>query len=225
MKRTIQNILFAILVIILASCAGLGIGNKAQSEFEKGLSLFNKSKYIEAIPYFESATELDSDFYEAYLYLGRSYLNTGQYAKSLNPLRTAYNLSPEEARSEIKNILVDSLFNIATSSLKEGNLSNFNSNIAEILQLKENSRQAKTELANDLISFGLSELKEGNFSNSIETFKTALNLSPNSFDAYLGLANAYFKEGNVLKALTNARKALQINPDSQEALSIYNSFK
>ena len=222
-----RNLLLVAMILSISSCGGLGnFGglSGAQAEFEKGLKLFNQSKFFEAIPFFVKATELDSNYYKAFLYLGRSYINTGQLLESLNPLRSAYRISPTEARGEILNILVDSLFSLALTSLKSGNLSDFTTNIDEILQLKGNTAQAKLDLVNDLIDFGKDELSNGNISNSIRAFKSILNLSPNNFDAYLGLANAYWKDGNILKAISNVNKALKISPNNEDALSIYNSL-
>lgn len=224
MIKKVMNLSTIMILMLSVSCAGLGISSTARSEFQKGLSLFNQSRYAEAIPYFRSATEEEPEYYEAYLYLGRSFINTGQYASSLGPLRTAYRLSPEKARGEVLDILIDSLFNIATSSLKSGDTSRFQSGLNEILELKGGSDAVKSNIADDLIRFASSEMQNGNYGVAISAFREVLNLAPNSFEAYLGLANAYFSEGNILKAISNAKKALQINPESSEALSIYNNF-
>lgn len=223
--KTKEKIISIVFIFIFTGCAGLGIGNKAQSEFDKGLKLFNQSKYIEAIPYFVKATELDSDYYNAYLYLGISYINSQQYINALNPLRSAYRVSPQKAKGEVINILVDALFSVGLSSLKKGDLTEFTYYINEIIELKGNTSQAKAEITSRLIDFGRKELSDGNISTSIQTFKSAIELSPDNFEAYLGLANAYFKDGEILKAISNAGKALQINPDNQDAISIYNSLK
>ncbi len=224
MKKAI-NMSLVLLIFLSISCAGLGVGNQAKSEFDKGLKLFNQSKYLEAAPYFIKATELDTDYYQAYLYLGRSYINSQQYINALNPLRSAYRVSPKKAQGEVVNILTDALFSVGLSSLKKGNLTEFTTYINEILELKGNTNEAKTDIASDLIKFGKQELSNGNVSTSIDTFKSVLNLTPANFDAYLGLANAYFKDGKIFKALSNVNNALQISPNNEDALSIYNSLK
>ena len=151
MRKKAINLSILFVLAMSVSCAGLGISSTARSEFEKGLSLFNQGRYAEAIPHFRSATEDEPEYYEAYLYLGRSFINTGQYASSLGPLRTAYRLSPEKARGEVLDILIDSLFNIATSSLKSGDTSRFQNSLKEILELKGTSDQVKNEIADNLI--------------------------------------------------------------------------
>jgi len=46
-------------VLILGACAGAQIFPTAESEFEKGIALFNEGKYEQALPYFIKATEMD----------------------------------------------------------------------------------------------------------------------------------------------------------------------
>jgi len=95
-----------LLVVSLGACAGIQ-ARQAQSEFDTGLSLFNRGHYADAIPHFEKATELDPDFGKAYLYLGRSYLNIGKWQEAVPPLRTAFRLSPDETKKEVADMILD----------------------------------------------------------------------------------------------------------------------
>ncbi|MBZ0157422.1 MAG: tetratricopeptide repeat protein [Alphaproteobacteria bacterium] len=101
-----------VLISLLVSCAGFRISG-AKSEFQEGLSLFNRGQYEAAIPHFQKATELDPDLGQAYLYLGRSYLSLRRWSQAITPLRTALRLSPEETRREISNLLIDALLGAA----------------------------------------------------------------------------------------------------------------
>jgi len=105
-NQIIRSVILFLLIASLASCAGIQ-ARQAQSEFDAGLSLFNRGHYDEAIPYFEKATEIDPDFGKAYLYLGRSYLNLGRWSEAVPPLRTAYRLNPGETKKEIADIIFD----------------------------------------------------------------------------------------------------------------------
>lgn len=112
--RLISALSLLMVLSIALSCAGLGGKDPAQAEFDLGLSLFNRGRFEEAVPHFERATEHRPDFGEAYLYLGRSYINLGRWAEALHPLRTAYRLSPGETRKEIMEIILDVLLQNAT---------------------------------------------------------------------------------------------------------------
>ena len=105
--KLIYILLIASCFLSLFSCAGVESKPPAQAEFETGLSFFNRGSYINAIPHFEKATELNPEFGQAYLYLGRTYLNLGRWREALYPLRTAMRLSPEESRKEVADIIMD----------------------------------------------------------------------------------------------------------------------
>jgi tetratricopeptide (TPR) repeat protein len=107
-----------IVCLTMVSCATI-TSYQARSEYDTGLSLFNRGLFSEAIPHFEKATEVDPDFAMAYLYLGRSHVSAGNYAQAINPLRTAYRLSPDNVKNQILDILLDALFNAGQSEIKK----------------------------------------------------------------------------------------------------------
>ena len=117
-KRIQIWLLVTIIGVCLSSCATM-TSYRAQSEYDVGLSLFNRGLFSDAVPHFEKATEIDPDFAMAYLYLGRSYVSAGSYTKAISPLRTAYRLSPDNVKNQIMDILLDALFNAAPSEVKK----------------------------------------------------------------------------------------------------------
>jgi tetratricopeptide (TPR) repeat protein len=117
-KTLLTWFLAALVSLAMVSCATIA-SYQARSEYDTGLSLFNRGQFDEAIPHFEKATEVDPDFAMAYLYLGRSFVSTGNYAKAINPLRTAYRLSPDNVKNQILDILLDALFNAGQSEIKK----------------------------------------------------------------------------------------------------------
>ena len=44
--------------------------------------------------------------------LGRSYLNLGRFMDAVPPLRTAFDLAPDETKNEISNLLLDAMMGI-----------------------------------------------------------------------------------------------------------------
>jgi len=110
LNKILSIVLTFILLNSIFSCAGLQSKREAQDEFDRGLSLFNRGNYEEAITHFTRATDIEPEFGRAYLYLGRSYLNLGKWKEAFPPLRTAFRLSPEESREEITDIIMDYLF-------------------------------------------------------------------------------------------------------------------
>lgn len=96
-------------LFVFCSCAGLGIRSSALYEFDSGYASFNQGKYEQAASHFRKATEMEPSFGKAYLYLGRSYLAMGKFIEAIQPLRTAYELSPDEAKKETFNLILDGL--------------------------------------------------------------------------------------------------------------------
>ncbi|HEX7230938.1 MAG TPA: tetratricopeptide repeat protein [Candidatus Binatia bacterium] len=92
----------------------------AYHSFEQGRTLFNQGRFDEAVSYLEDATREDPEFSQAYLYLGRAYISQSRWRAAIQPLRTAFRLSPKESQQEIMNLLVDAMF---AAALNDFNLS------------------------------------------------------------------------------------------------------
>lgn len=206
---------------MLSSCAGLFIRADARKAFENGLMHFNKGNYKEAVPYFERATEVDPSFSDAYLYLGRSYLNLGEWLKAIPPLRTAFRLAPGKAREEAVHILLDALFGAALSELKKGNFEDSIDYLREALTLNPQFTKARDELSKTLIVLGSRSLSEGNISGAIAAFSEVTVLSPGNIDGHIGLAKAHLQKGNFLKAFRSIQRASDIDPTNTDAEKLF----
>jgi tetratricopeptide (TPR) repeat protein len=220
MKRT-KSLLIITFIFIVSACASLGIFSGAKKEFDQGMAFFNRGHYQEAIPHFEKATEIDTDFGDAYLYLGRSYLNLGKWVQAIAPLRTALRLSPDKSQIEIVSILADALFGAASSEVKKGNFQTSIGFLREALELQPQSEGAKNELFSTLISFGGQLLSVGNMTQAITTFNEAIQLSPNNATGYLGLSKALFKGGDYMKAFQAVQDAIKIDPTNKDVQSFF----
>ncbi|ETW97643.1 MAG: hypothetical protein ETSY1_21865 [Candidatus Entotheonella factor] len=221
MHTIIRCLVVVVVLGGLVSCAGLNLPGDSQSAFEAGLGLFNQGQYEDAIPNFVKATEIDPEFGRAYLYLGRSHLNLRRWSGALAPLRTAYRLSPEETRQEAVQILIDALIGAGSASLAKGNLSESVSLLREAWTLAPESEQVKKPLANALLQSGTQLLSQGKASEAVSAFQEVTQLAPKNFRAYVGLAKSLLQSGNALKALSAAQSALQLAPNSSEALSVF----
>jgi tetratricopeptide (TPR) repeat protein len=111
-KRAIASWLF--LVLFSSGCATLRQFQLGQASFERGLALFDQGRFEDAIPHFREAIADNPDHGQAYLYLGRSYVSVRRWRDAIQPLRTAYRLSPDQAKDEVFNILLDALLAAST---------------------------------------------------------------------------------------------------------------
>jgi len=224
MHTTIRCMATIVILSCLVSCAGLNLPGSSQSAFETGLGLFNQGKYEDAIPHFVKATEIDPEFGRAYLYLGRSQLNLRRWAEALTPLRTAYRLAPEEAKREAVQILIDALIGAGGASLAKGDLRESGSRFREALTLAPESERVKMPLADALLQSGTQLLSQGTAAEAASAFQEVTQLAPKNFQGYLGLARSLWQSGDALKALPAAQSALQLAPNSSEAMSVFALF-
>lgn len=210
---------------MLSSCAGLFIRVDARKAFENGLTHFNQGDYKEAIPYFKRAIEVDPNFSDAYLYLGRAYLNLGEWFKAIPPLRTAFRLAPGKAKEEVVHILLDALFGAALSELKKGNFQGSIDYLKEALTLNPQFTKARDELSRTLIGLGSRSLSEGDISGAIAAFSEVTVISPENIDGYLGLARSFLQKGDLLKAFRAIQKASDIDPMNSDAEMLLKELK
>jgi tetratricopeptide (TPR) repeat protein len=99
-----------VLLVGLTSCSAFTTVPAGQASFDRGLALFNRGHFREAIPHFERATAENPTLAPAYLYLGRSHLSMRRWRDAIQPLRTAHRLSPEGTKHEAFTLLMDALF-------------------------------------------------------------------------------------------------------------------
>lgn len=118
-KKSIASLIFTLTIALTSSCAIIGQGN-----FDQGLMLFNQGRFAEAIPYLEEATYDNPNSAQAYLYLGRAHLSQSNWRAAIQPLRTAFRLSPTDAQQEIMNLIIDAGFAAALNEFRLGDLLN-----------------------------------------------------------------------------------------------------
>jgi len=118
-KKSIASLIITLTVVLTSSCALIGQGN-----FDQGLALFNQGRFAAAIPHFEEATHDNPNSAQAYLYLGRAHLSQSNWRAAIQPLRTAFRLSPTDAQQEIMNLIIDAGFAAALNEFRFGDLLN-----------------------------------------------------------------------------------------------------
>ena len=120
MKNSFGMTYFALVMLLLGGCSSLGHFKPGYDSFERGLALFNQGRFAAAVPYFEDATHENPEFAQAYLYLGRAYISQSQWRSAIQPLRSAFRLSPRGAQQEITDLILDATFAAALNDFKLG---------------------------------------------------------------------------------------------------------
>lgn len=222
------RIAICLLAAFMAACAGLGIGRGARSEFEEGLRLYNAGQYAQAAPRFQRATEQEPEYAEAFLYLGRSYLNQSMWSKALPPLRTAWRLSPEESRGQMLDVLMDALIGAGTSAFEAGNYTDAIGYLREGLQLAPEGSAAGRAVSEQMLNLGGRLLSEGRPADAVGMFQALLQSGPDtrtSLSAYLGLAKAYLRDGRYMEALRAATEATRLDPGLHDPNRLLDSLR
>ena len=119
MGNAFAPIILTMAVALLSSCATLRGLTPGRQSFEAGMASFNQGEFGAAIEHFKLSTLENPNSAQAFLYLGRSYISAGRWKSAIQPLRTAFRLSPHEAKDEIMNLIVDAVFAAANHGLGE----------------------------------------------------------------------------------------------------------
>ena len=120
MKDSLTLTVLALATLLFVSCSSLGRFKPGYESFEHGQALFNQGRFDAAVRYFEDATHVNPEYAKAYLYLGRSYISQSKWRAAIQPLRTAFRLSPREAQQEIMDLILDATFAAALNDFKLG---------------------------------------------------------------------------------------------------------
>ena len=120
MSKVFAPLIFTLAVVLLSSCATLRSFTPGHDSFEEGMASFNQGQFDFAIQHFRKSTLENPNSAQAFLYLARSYISAGRWKSAIQPLRTAFRLSPHEARDEIMNLIVDAVFAAATMDSSSG---------------------------------------------------------------------------------------------------------
>jgi putative PEP-CTERM system TPR-repeat lipoprotein len=204
---------------------GLGLSRLASGETDHGLADL------------ESASQLDSDKYQADILLVTSHLRQANYDAALKAMQTlekkqpnnplTYNLKAmiylgkkdtAAARKQLERALelqpayVPAAANLARLDLQEKNPQAARRRLEAILEKDKDNVQALLTLASLGPRIGATQKEQ------IDWLERARKASPGSVRPQLMLARLYAQAGDVKKALEAAQQALAISPDSLEVL-------
>ncbi|MBP1748841.1 MAG: Tetratricopeptide 1 repeat-containing protein [Deltaproteobacteria bacterium] len=209
-----------IFTMFLFSCAGVPISPEVRADFNAGLNLFNQGKFESALPLFQKAVTAEPDYYEAQLYLGRTYLNMKDYGRAVPPLRRAHRLSPDDFKSQVLDILLDALLGAAFAELGKGNFESTLMYVREIMSASPKGKKIKDDMSNVLVAVATGLARKGDVRDAVNLFREAIKENPDNIKAYLGLAKTLIKSGAISEAIENAQKAMALDPTSNEAMNV-----
>jgi eukaryotic-like serine/threonine-protein kinase len=146
--------------------------------FSMGVEQQLKGKYVEAIPFFKRATEVDANFARAYAAMSSMYYNTRQYDLAADASRKAYEL--RERVGEYEKLYITQVYYDNTT----GELDKY----LQTLELWKRTYPRDSAPHNNL-AVKYTEL--GLFEKGLEEAREAIRLNPNSASGHSILATCF----------------------------------
>ena len=202
---------------------------------QKGMDLYRKQQYSEAVTAFRNALDLNPDFAEAWNNIGQVYGDQGNTEEWLRALNKAIHLDPSNGyafnnlgiyhynRGEYQKAL--ECFQKSTKlepkmAIAWNNLGNAHYHVGDISAALENFQKSvslDSKNASAWNNMGMIYQAQGKFSKSIECYRKSLELDPQKDNTWRNLACAYQSMGNYDKAVECCQQALKINPENASA--------
>ncbi|MDO5296433.1 MAG: tetratricopeptide repeat protein [bacterium] len=206
---------------------------EAANYLEEGKSLYEKANFKEAIVALLQAIAKDSNSSEAYLYLGRAYLETGEFGEAHNAIERAINLStdaapylaladfyqytnqPEMVLSSLQHAEdrepydLDIRCRLAFALREAGRIEAAIQEYREAVTLDPENIEANRQLG--MLLADCQQIDE-----AISCLEQVCYLDPRDRSAYSLLSRLYIQTGRNSQAQQVLRKALQYDSDNAE---------
>ena len=224
MRRTKWGLVLSVILILSACVTNPILEPGADGEFKTGLALYEQGRYGDAIEHFNRAIDIDPEHARSYLYLGRSLFHLGRWLEAVSYLRGAYLRVPADQQKEVVAELLDSMLKGAFELFQKGNFVNAIAMLKEALRLSPDSSRAKEDLGEVMSAFGHELFSEGRFTEAVSAYSESLSLTPDKVQSYIGMARAYFENGDFSEAPKTLRQAMKNVPESDEVKDLFNQL-
>ena len=138
-------------LLLLAGCAGL-IADSIDALMRQGIDLFLARKYDEAIAKFLEVVRRDPKFWNAYLYMARSYLGKGSWGDAIASGRKALELAPSS--TEVVTTLAEAFLGAGVDALKRRQFAEAIGHFGEYVKLRPADVQGYLQLGRAYLGTG-----------------------------------------------------------------------
>jgi len=245
-------ILLLLTSVTLGSCAGVTSGVSVQDQVDalmkQGQQLYSDKKYDESIATFGEVVAKDPKYWQAHVWMARSFMAKGSWLDAIVSAKKAYDLAPKG--EDVIAVLGQALFGGGADALKNGRLQEAIPRFTEYLKLEPGNTSAwlnvgkaylgqaqvreafnafvqglangggadRADLIRGLLDSGLQAFSRNDFRTAIDALLEYLKFDTKNLSAYLNLAKAYWESGERGNALEAFRKVLELDPRQAEAL-------
>lgn len=143
-------------------------------------------------------------------------------------------IGTDQLNFEIAKIIFEKNYRPSISKPDNETNQKFSQEIVEIIlnkglddaKLKYKDRSTKTDVLEYLlIRKGYEQLSQNKYDEAINIFTINCIANPNSFNAFDSLAEAYMNKGDIISAIMNYEKSLQLDPTNENAEEMIKKLK
>jgi len=175
---------------------------RKDANFQLGFLFFARQDFGSAVPYFQQCLQADSTFLPALLNLGLAQLQLKQPSEAVGTLRRALAVK-NDAKTMVW--IGQTMLQMPADSLPVA------------LDMFQRASAADSSNGDALRGAGLSLLLMGNCGEAEGYFQKATSLEPQHLQGHVWLAQTYNKCGDANSAKLEFNKALEIDPNNQQA--------
>ena len=194
----------AALCFALVSC-GHNADKARQIALQRGQRFYQEGRYADAEIQFRKALQEDKQSGEAYLWLGRSAKQQGNYAAAAEGFRQAMALTPgqDAARIELLNLL---LLAYLGDPGKPPEL------YRQLTQLSQEMLTQNSDSQGGIRVQGYLAMIDGKYAQAVEYFRNAIRLKPDEADVVTALVESLLLDGKAEEAEEVAHDFLRRKP-------------
>jgi tetratricopeptide (TPR) repeat protein len=183
----------------------------ADKYYEQGLVFYKSMEYDRSIDDFTKALEInpkDKESHKVYYMRGRSYLENRQYDQAINDFTKALEICPDADKATKFSIIESRGNSYHALNKNDAAIKDFSDAIA-LNPKHENIKYVYTNRG------WVWQTKE-DYEKANKDYYAALAIDPAFAPAYYGRASAYYKLGNLPRAIEDAKEALRLEPETKK---------
>jgi protein O-mannosyl-transferase len=175
--------------------------NAVAANMNLGLTLANKGRYEEAIPYYSKALQVYPNIVKTQTNLGVALLQVGKLEEAIEHFTYVTQVKPESPGGHT---------NLGIAYQKQGKLEDAITQYKKTLQLDPNYPRVNFYLGDIYLQHGIMD-------KAIFYFSKGLQIDPNSAEVHSNLAYALVAQGRFDEGVLHYSEALQLNPNLASA--------
>ena len=196
-------LLFLLVCISISPCAAAqsGADEHYKAERHQAITLFNETKYLEALPLFEELAKQNPSDADVVFGLGACLVN---HSATLGDEDAA-----KKERLRAREYLL--------RAKQLGSTHPLLLNLLDLLPPDGSIRHQDNAEVDKAIQAGEAAFAKRDYDEALKNYSRAFELDPKNYAAALFIADSYFAKGDFVKAGEGYERAIQVNPDAETA--------